>query len=303
MKKILLALMLVFPNVSQAAFNAENITFVAQSGDFVDQTKNAPYGVGPDGLDHRFKTDNAGNLQTTSSGGGNVTVLDNTGNSIAGVTVNGLRRLGVNLASGSLSGTAATGYVDVVGGIDGSGITQPLQFDANKNVKVALLATATNSYFASVTGVAVSALTDFFTITGSGSKTIRVTKIRLSGIATAASAANVTALIRSTADTAGTSFVAANVKADSNNAAPTATVTAYTASPTLGALVGFVDSVYQTFTTSAGAIPNVPLEMAYGTRPAQSAVLRGTTQQLCLSLNGATITGLTVNVAVEWTEE
>src|SRR5437879_5608942 len=63
------------------------------------------------------------------------------------------------------------------------------------------------TYRAAITGLAaVTGCTDLFTLTGSATKTIRITRVEFSGtVATAALYLDVQALIRSTANLTGTS--------------------------------------------------------------------------------------------------
>jgi len=86
--------------------------------------------------------------------------------------------------------------------------------------------------------VTAGAATDIFTITGSATKTIRITRIRIGGNSTTATWHIFLGIKRSTANTGGTSTVLTRVPHDSLNAAATATIRAYTANPTLGTTVG-----------------------------------------------------------------
>ena len=163
--------------------------------------------------------------------------------------------------------------------------------------------TAPGTYAASVNGLVLAALaTDIFTITGSASKTIRVTQVRFNAIQTTAAQVGVVLLRRSTADTAGTSTVQAAVPYDTANAAATATVTAYTANPTTGTLVGnlFVQRVF--VPGMATATDAQGLSETFGDFGQQPFVLRGVAQQLAINLAGVTVTGGAASITVEWTE-
>lgn len=160
------------------------------------------------------------------------------------------------------------------------------------------------SYSAAAVGIVVAAAaTDVFTIIGSATKTIRVTRIVASMSTTAGSgiAENASLVKRSTADTGGTSTTPTVVPHDSNNAAGTAVVRSYTANPTLGTAVGTIRVVRSAATTAGTTIQEIVWE--FGTRPAQAIVLRGVDQQLCINLGGVTITGPVADFSVEWTEE
>lgn len=160
------------------------------------------------------------------------------------------------------------------------------------------------AYSASVTGLALAAAaTDIFTLTGSASKTVRITRIQVSGIATAASAVDLVLVKRSTADTGGTATNPTVVPNDSADAAGTAVVAAYTANPTTGALVGPVRSRKVTLTTAAGGLTSVTTIFDSGQQSGKPITLRGVAQQLALNFNGATVAGATLNIDIEWYEE
>ena len=161
------------------------------------------------------------------------------------------------------------------------------------------------TYAASITGLASAAsATDIFTITGSASKTIRVTRLEVSGQQTTAAAAQIIVLKRSTANTSGTSTNPTAVPYDSNSAAATATINAYTANPTTGSLVGNLKAEY-VFLAAPGTatVGSDKLFLDFGNRPSQAIVLRGATQVLAVNLNGATVTGGAFDINIEWTEE
>jgi hypothetical protein len=159
------------------------------------------------------------------------------------------------------------------------------------------------SYAASVTGLVVAAsATDIFTIIGSATKTVRITRLRISGIKTTAGAAvDIQLIKRSTADTGGTSTAPTIVPYDSANAAATAVVAAYTANPTLGTAVGtlIVDSIFVPLATASGTA----MDYIFGNRPSQAIVLRGVAQQLAVNLNGVTVGGGAFDIWCEFSEE
>jgi hypothetical protein len=161
-----------------------------------------------------------------------------------------------------------------------------------------------NSYMASISNLDTAATpTDIFTIQGSATKTIRITRLAISGDSSSNDRLNVDLLRRSSANTGGTSSVLTNVKNDSLNPSATAVVRAYTANPTLGTLVGLMDSQVLLFPSTAG---NVPTEYTweFGTRAAQGIVLRGTSEQIAINLGGAAVgTTTAISICVEWVEE
>lgn len=158
------------------------------------------------------------------------------------------------------------------------------------------------TYSAGSAGVTLAAsATDVVTITGSASKVIRVTGIRLSGIATTALTTSVSLYKRTVADTSGTSTTATIVKNDTNDAAPTAVVTLYTANPTVGS-GALARSQQVSFTLATGTIGAVTL-YEFAVRNERAMVLRGVNEQLAISLEGVTVSGGKLSFDVTWTEE
>lgn len=178
--------------------------------------------------------------------------------------------------------------------------TQPVSGTVTASVGDGTKAT----YSASVISLLLSAATtDFFTLTGSGTKTIRITQMAVD-FTGGGNLVAVQVVKRSTANTGGTSTTPAAVPHDSSDAAGSATVRAYTVNPTvLGSLVGTIraDRVDSPLLTSTTA----PAETVYsfGVRPSKAVVLRGTGEVLAFNLNGATLSGANVSIYIEWTEE
>jgi len=161
------------------------------------------------------------------------------------------------------------------------------------------------TYSAAITDLATAALaTDIFTITGSATKTVRITKLWFFTEQTTAALDDILLIKRSTANSAGTSTAPAKVPYDSNNAAATATVLAYTVNPTLGTTVGLMRSYNMEGSTGSGG-QNVPVYLfeQFGDGPSQAIVLRGTGEVLAFNLNSITIAGSKFNISIEWTEE
>lgn len=159
------------------------------------------------------------------------------------------------------------------------------------------------SYSAGTSGlVLVASATDVFTITGSATKTIRVTRVEFTATTTSGSgtAANLSLIKRSTANSGGTSSTANIAPHDSTNAAATAVVRSYTANPTLGTTTGIIRNKRYAVPTANTVIL---VEWNFGDRPSQAIALRGTSEILAVNLGGNTITGGTASINVEWTEE
>jgi hypothetical protein len=158
-------------------------------------------------------------------------------------------------------------------------------------------------YSAAVQGLAPAATpTDVFTIAGSASKVILPTKIVISCTQTTAGAIDVLFIKRSTADTLGTSTAPTAVRHDSNSAAATATLAAYTANPTLGTAVGNVGTYKLACLAPATATPQDALIERFGP-PGAPLLVRGTAEQLVVNLNSVTVTGGSFNIRIEWVEQ
>jgi hypothetical protein len=148
--------------------------------------------------------------------------------------------------------------------------------------------TPTPTYSASAWFNNVAAATDIFTIYGSNTRTIRITRVSI----TTAESYLAFFVRRSSVNTGGTSNVITAVPHDSGDNAATATVMNYTANPTgLGTLVGQVD------TWNSGTVPNT---FTYGinTKP---VILHGASQGFCINLNGGGAGGA-IGCTFEWTE-
>jgi hypothetical protein len=195
-----------------------------------------------------------------------------------------------NLTSGIYNSTAPTLV---------TGQSQAQQSDSAGsqyvNTEVRKASYSANSIFTPVAG-------DIAVLSGSATKTIRVTRVEVS-MSTSGTAAyeSVQLIKRSTADTAGTSAAMTAVPHDSAFAAASAAPLRYTAAPTLGTAVGTIRGaqVYDPSGVSALS-PNV-VTWPFGDR-AGAVVLRGVAQQLSVNL-GAVVATQTVSVTFEWTEE
>jgi hypothetical protein len=153
---------------------------------------------------------------------------------------------------------------------------------------------------------AVTAAKDVFTIVGSASKIIRVTRFSCTGTSTAA--ASIPVVLNkylTAATTGGTATAGSAVPSDSFDAAATAAVKAYTAAGTVGTGGGAIrSSLLQTGLPAGDA--QVPLSWDLtGRIPARSGViLRGVNQALALTVGATALSaGSLLNCDVEWTEQ
>lgn len=146
--------------------------------------------------------------------------------------------------------------------------------------------------------------TDVFTITGSGTKTVRVTRIRVSGIQTTTGNNAFFLIKRSTANTVGTSASCTAIQRDTNNAAATATVLQYTANPTLGNTTGTVRASRLLNPAAAAVVNSDTIIWDFDDLQSGPVILRGTAQVLAVNFAGAALpAGLALLCSVTWTEE
>lgn len=150
--------------------------------------------------------------------------------------------------------------------------------------------------------VPAATATDVWNFQGSGTKTIRIHKIKVTGTTTSGSAIKITISLirRSAANTGGTSVVGTAVPHDSNNAAATAVVRHYTANPSaLGTAVGTVRSDTTSFQGSGITAGVLEWDFEDGGQP---LILRGTSQFLSIGFGSVTVTGGVVSISCEWSE-
>ncbi len=170
---------------------------------------------------------------------------------------------------------------------------------------------AKRTYRASTIIPLVTAVTvnrTIWNIIGSATTTVTVKRIRISGvsIATAVNYLVFNLVKYSTATSGGTSTTLVAVPIDSNSAAATAVVKAYTAVATDGALIGTLCSakVLCPITATAAALQfGEDIFFDFTANGQNGIVLRGTAQELALLYPVAAATVPTQAIDVEWTEE
>jgi hypothetical protein len=162
------------------------------------------------------------------------------------------------------------------------------------------------TYSATITGLAPAAsATDLVTLSGSATKVVRVLRHDCVGTSTAAGSVVLNSIMRSTADTAGTSTSPAAVPYDSNNVAATGVVKAYTANPTLGTAIGTPLRTISFNTAPASAAGSTAASVRYDDIvTAQVPTLRGVAQSLALNAAGVTLpSGAALTCSFVWTEQ
>lgn len=164
------------------------------------------------------------------------------------------------------------------------------------------------TFSARVFGTPTSTPTDVCSMTGSATRTVKVRRIFVGGVATIAINEAVAILKRSTANSAGAGTTGTAIAYDSTNTlfggtntTTVALVEFWTGAPTTGTLAGILADVYVFFgtTTTTATIPRV---FDFGVL-GSPVVLRGVAQQVSVNLEGQGGGSGTVICTFEWTEE
>lgn len=201
-------------------------------------------------------------------------------------------------------GSVLTGNPVQVGGTDGTNI-RAVGVNAQNQVLVNTEGQKQTYRFAISGLVVVASPTDIFTLIGSGSKTVRVTRIGFSMTTqTAAQYVGVSIVKRAAADTGGASTAPAGVPLDSANNAATAVCAAYTSNPTINNTVGTIATQrYFAPLTGTAALMAPTLFFDFGTTNGQALVLRGVAQQVAINIVGGSANASTADIFIEATEE
>jgi hypothetical protein len=210
------------------------------------------------------------------------------------------------MVGAAATGAAVTGNPVLIGGSDGSN-AQAIATTTTGVVKVEIQSEVSKAVY----GAAVRSLsppatpTDMITITGSGTKTIRVLRVILSATQNTGASQEFLIIKRSTANSGGTSSTATNVPYATSFAAASATVRSYTVNPSsLGTSVGTVN-VVKFFVPAGGTAQRNDYVFDFSNNGLYPGiVLSGTSEVLALNFNGAALpTSLNIDCTVEWSEE
>ena len=147
--------------------------------------------------------------------------------------------------------------------------------------------------------------TDVLALVGAAGKIIRITKIGVSGSATAAALLSVYITKRTALNTGGTSTNPVATKYDSLDATTAATVVLYSANPSaLGAGTGLEgDKIYLPALVSPANSPTHWM-VDYTGSEAKCPMLRNASESISINFAGATLaTGTSLYLYFEWTEE
>ncbi len=133
--------------------------------------------------------------------------------------------------------------------------------------------------------------TDIWRFPGVATKTVKILWLRISSVATTAIAGRIAALLRSTANTAGTPVASGLVKLDQRNGTPVSAPSHYTAHPTaLGTQIGtgnLVSEQYLQNVVGSTVNPNTVLWDFRNLVGAQGLRLSGTAEILVLNVAAA----------------
>jgi hypothetical protein len=145
--------------------------------------------------------------------------------------------------------------------------------------------------------------TDMVVFTGSGSKKVKVLRVRLNCYQTTAAVEQFFLNKHSAADSGGTFFSETAIPLDSNDASATATLVHYSANPTGITSLGAITQPKLGVQTSATNFPawTTLFDCNQFGKP---IVLNSASEQVALNFNGAALpSGMQVQLEVLWTEE
>lgn len=214
-------------------------------------------------------------------------------------SVDGSGNLTITFNSAWPSGSQGTVQVQILfNGVTGVGAPGITQVDGEKTTYRAI---------SGLLFTVASSPTDVFIMSGSSTKTVRVTKIYIQGYnASSSGFYNMQLIRRSATDTGGTPVPITPAKLDTNDPNSTiATCQYYTAAPSaLGAQVAIVDQQRILMPTSPTTF-SPPQELNFGQLPGgKSVVLRGTGDFMAINLSGLPVSGTnTLSIIVQYTEE
>ena len=192
----------------------------------------------------------------------------------------------------------------VIAGQDASGNLYPAAADGDT------LAISTNGFrptyaYRAADFSPVAAATDVLVLTGAANKVIRVTKVGVTGSATAAALVDLYVTKRTTANSGGTSTNPTATKYDSNDSAPSATLTLYTANASsLGTGTGLEGDIVYLPASAAPAGEPSHWERFYGINGTKYPTLRSASESISINFGGATQpSGSRYYLYIEWTED
>jgi len=168
------------------------------------------------------------------------------------------------------------------------------------------------SYSASSVGlVPAASATDLYCISAGTSRNLSIKHIKISGTAGTAISTPFLIYRRSALGTAGTAAtsLALPVAAplNPNDPASSATLIAYTANPTVASSPILLDAAMVDLPVTTAAGGSVTEKLSYGETISwffhNLVIPKGTTQQICVNLNGVSVSSGVLNITMFWTEQ
>lgn len=159
--------------------------------------------------------------------------------------------------------------------------------------------------------VPAASATDVFCISAGASKTVSIKRITVSGTAGTLVTVPISIVRRASLNTGGTPatstalpVAAANFSTDP---ASTATLTAWTANPTLvDSSPGIFRTAVTSFNTTSALVASPVLSFDFGENVSWFShalnILKGSTQQVCVNFNGVSVSSGLINISITWTE-
>lgn len=201
----------------------------------------------------------------------------------------------------------------LLGAVAGLVFTSPALAQVNTVPQAGLITSVLKNRTYSATSVGLvpaASATDFWCISGSASAAISIRKITIGGTAGTAITTPVLVYQRSAVATAGTPATGTALPVATPNypldSASVATVTAYTANPTVASSPILMDAMLVDLPVTTAAGGNVETTRTYGTATDWFSkgldIPKGSAIQYCLNLNGVSVSSGVLVVHVEWQE-
>ena len=151
-----------------------------------------------------------------------------------------------------------------------------------------------------LTALAANA-TDIVSLVGSATKNVRVLRVEIMGLATAAAVVDLQLIKRTTADTGGTPVPIVSPRYDTTDIAATAAANSWTANP---AALGTAQGTVRAGKLGLSASPAVGLPLLWDfSRDGVAPVLRGVAEGLHISWGGVAVpAGTLLTGSIEWEE-
>lgn len=186
------------------------------------------------------------------------------------------------------------------------------QVNVVPQIGVATSTLRAKTYTASAVGlVPAASATDIFCIAPSATKSVSVRQVLITGTAGTTITTPFLIYRRATVDTGGTAATGlalpVGVGYSSTNAASTATLVAYTANPTVtDSSPALVFSASQSLDVTTSDSGQVPFYFGSGGGDFYNQgldLVKNSTQQLCINLNGVSVSSGVLDISMVWTEQ